>query len=255
MLKNKYILFNKILSVRFLLLAVFSIILVSSSNAQAVNIAATALTTSGDPHPADGMCPAIDRTLQVKIINNGTSSLNVITNPVTITINISGPINQSYSTILNSGSSISTGGSRYVNVSTVGDFSKKGKYIVQMSATCTGDASVGIDQTESFYVKGNEINLVSALSSSNQTICLNSLIDTIKYQVDANATDATASGLPPGISFSFSYPFLKISGSQFVELLVGVGASRVRDLFEQAKKNAPCIVFIDELDAVGRQRA
>ncbi len=49
-------------------------------------------------------------------------------------------------------------------------------------------------------------------------------------------------------------PFFTISGSDFVELYVGVGASRVRDVFEQAKKNAPCIVFIDEIDAVGRQR-
>ncbi|MBU2691029.1 MAG: ATP-dependent zinc metalloprotease FtsH [Candidatus Eisenbacteria bacterium] len=49
-------------------------------------------------------------------------------------------------------------------------------------------------------------------------------------------------------------PFLTISGSEFVEMFVGVGASRVRDLFEQGKKNAPCIIFIDEMDAVGRQR-
>ena len=49
-------------------------------------------------------------------------------------------------------------------------------------------------------------------------------------------------------------PFFSISGSDFVEMFVGVGASRVRDLFEQAKKNSPCIIFIDEIDAVGRQR-
>ena len=49
-------------------------------------------------------------------------------------------------------------------------------------------------------------------------------------------------------------PFFSISGSDFVEMFVGVGASRVRDLFEQGKKNAPCIVFIDEIDAVGRHR-
>ncbi|NMA86781.1 MAG: ATP-dependent metallopeptidase FtsH/Yme1/Tma family protein [Tissierellia bacterium] len=49
-------------------------------------------------------------------------------------------------------------------------------------------------------------------------------------------------------------PFFSISGSDFVEMFVGVGASRVRDLFEQAKKNAPCIIFIDEIDAVGRRR-
>lgn len=49
-------------------------------------------------------------------------------------------------------------------------------------------------------------------------------------------------------------PFFSISGSDFVEMFVGVGASRVRDLFENAKKNAPCIIFIDEIDAVGRHR-
>jgi cell division protease FtsH len=49
-------------------------------------------------------------------------------------------------------------------------------------------------------------------------------------------------------------PFFRISGSEFVEMFVGVGASRVRDLFDKAKKNAPCIVFVDEIDAVGRQR-
>jgi cell division protease FtsH len=49
-------------------------------------------------------------------------------------------------------------------------------------------------------------------------------------------------------------PFFSISGSEFVEMFVGVGASRVRDLFDQAKRNAPCIIFIDEIDAVGRQR-
>src|SRR5207249_5535314 len=49
-------------------------------------------------------------------------------------------------------------------------------------------------------------------------------------------------------------PFFSISGSEFVEMFVGVGASRVRDLFEQSKRNAPCIVFVDEIDAVGRHR-
>ena len=49
-------------------------------------------------------------------------------------------------------------------------------------------------------------------------------------------------------------PFFSISGSDFVEMFVGVGASRVRDMFDQAKKHAPCIIFIDEIDAVGRHR-
>lgn len=60
--------------------------------------------------------------------------------------------------------------------------------------------------------------------------------------------------LARAIAGEASVPFFSISGSEFVEMFVGVGASRVRDLFDQAKRNAPCIVFIDEIDAVGRQR-
>jgi cell division protease FtsH len=60
--------------------------------------------------------------------------------------------------------------------------------------------------------------------------------------------------LAKAVSGEAGVPFFSISGSDFVEMFVGVGASRVRDLFEQAKKNAPCIVFIDEIDAVGRKR-
>ena len=60
--------------------------------------------------------------------------------------------------------------------------------------------------------------------------------------------------LAKAISGEAVVPFFSISGSDFVEMFVGVGASRVRDMFDQAKKNAPCIVFIDEIDAVGRQR-
>jgi len=60
--------------------------------------------------------------------------------------------------------------------------------------------------------------------------------------------------LAKAISGEAGVPFFSISGSDFVEMFVGVGASRVRDLFEQAKKNSPCIIFIDEIDAVGRQR-
>ena len=60
--------------------------------------------------------------------------------------------------------------------------------------------------------------------------------------------------LARAIAGEANVPFFTISGSDFVEMFVGVGASRVRDMFEQAKKNAPCIIFVDEIDAVGRHR-
>src|SRR5262249_14598977 len=60
--------------------------------------------------------------------------------------------------------------------------------------------------------------------------------------------------LAKAIAGEAKVPFFSISGSDFVEMFVGVGAARVRDMFEQAKKHAPCIIFIDEIDAVGRHR-
>ena len=60
--------------------------------------------------------------------------------------------------------------------------------------------------------------------------------------------------LAKAVSGEAKVPFFTISGAEFVEMFVGVGASRVRDLFDQAKKNAPSIIFIDEIDAVGRHR-
>ena len=60
--------------------------------------------------------------------------------------------------------------------------------------------------------------------------------------------------LAKAIAGEADVPFFSISGSDFVEMFVGVGASRVRDLFKQAKDNSPCIIFLDEIDAVGRRR-
>jgi len=68
------------------------------------------------------------------------------------------------------------------------------------------------------------------------------------------ALRAQVNSLGKAVSGEAGVPFFSISGSEFVEMFVGVGASRVRDLFDQAKRHSPCIVFVDEIDAVGRQR-
>jgi cell division protease FtsH len=98
---------------------------------------------------------------------------------------------------------------------------------------------------------------------------LNEVVDFLKNPAKYNALGAKIpKGVimegPPGtgktllaraVAGEAGVPFISASGSEFVEMFVGVGASRVRDLFEQAKTNAPCIVFIDEIDAIGRQRS
>ena len=97
---------------------------------------------------------------------------------------------------------------------------------------------------------------------------LSEIVEFLKYPAKFEALGATIpKGVllfgPPGtgktllaraVAGEAAVPFFSISGSDFVEMFVGVGASRVRDLFSKAKKNAPCIIFIDEIDAVGRQR-
>ena len=97
------------------------------------------------------------------------------------------------------------------------------------------------------------------------------LVEIVEYLKDPRKFSAIGARIPKGVLLvgppgtgktllakavagEAGVPFFSISGSDFVEMFVGVGASRVRDLFENAKKNAPCIVFIDEIDAVGRQR-
>ena len=101
-------------------------------------------------------------------------------------------------------------------------------------------------------------------AKENLTEVVNYLHDPSKYQeIGASMPKGILLVGPPGtgktllakaVAGEAGVPFMSISGSDFVEMFVGVGASRVRDLFDQAKKHAPCIVFIDEIDAVGRRR-
>ncbi len=94
--------------------------------------------------------------------------------------------------------------------------------------------------------------VVDFLKSSEKYLAIGARIPKGVLLVGAPGTGKTL--LAKAVAGEAGVPFFSISGSDFVEMFVGVGASRVRDLFEQAKKNAPCIVFVDEIDAVGRQR-
>ncbi|HAU32568.1 MAG: ATP-dependent zinc metalloprotease FtsH [Desulfotomaculum sp. 46_296] len=101
-------------------------------------------------------------------------------------------------------------------------------------------------------VKEELVELVEFLKSPKKFTELGARIPRGVLLFGAPGTGKTL--LAKAVAGEAGVPFFSISGSDFVEMFVGVGASRVRDLFDQAKKNAPCIVFIDEIDAVGRQR-
>jgi len=94
--------------------------------------------------------------------------------------------------------------------------------------------------------------IVEFLQEPEKFISLGARIPTGVLLVGPPGTGKTL--LAKAVSGEAGVPFFSISGSEFVEMFVGVGASRVRDLFEQAKRHSPCIVFVDEIDAVGRQR-
>lgn len=100
--------------------------------------------------------------------------------------------------------------------------------------------------------KEEMMELVSFLKNPKQYSLLGARIPKGVLMVGPPGTGKTY--LAKAVAGEAGVPFFSISGSDFVEMYVGVGASRVRDLFEQAKKNSPCIIFIDEIDAVGRHR-
>lgn len=96
------------------------------------------------------------------------------------------------------------------------------------------------------------VEVVEFLKNSKKFLALGAKIPKGVLLLGAPGTGKTL--LAKAVAGEANVPFFSISGSEFVEMFVGVGASRVRDLFNKAKKNSPCIIFIDEIDAVGRQR-
>jgi len=123
----------------------------------------------------------------------------------------------------------------------------KAKLLTEKQGRVTFDDVAGIDEA-----KEELEEIVEFLRNPQKFSKLGGKIPTGALLVGPPGTGKTL--LARAIAGEAGVPFFTISGSDFVEMFVGVGASRVRDMFEQAKKNAPCIVFIDEIDAVGRNR-
>jgi len=123
----------------------------------------------------------------------------------------------------------------------------KAKMFVENKPKMTFDDVAGADEA-----KQELEEIVDFLKSPDKYQALGAKIPKGVLLVGPPGTGKTL--LAKAVAGEASVPFFSISGSEFVEMFVGVGASRVRDLFEQAKKHAPCLIFIDEIDAVGRQR-
>jgi cell division protease FtsH len=123
----------------------------------------------------------------------------------------------------------------------------KAKLLTEKSGRVTFDDVAGIDEAREELQE-----IVEFLKDPSKFARLGGKIPKGALLVGSPGTGKTL--LARAIAGEAGVPFFTISGSDFVEMFVGVGASRVRDMFEQAKKNAPCIVFIDEIDAVGRHR-
>jgi cell division protease FtsH len=124
----------------------------------------------------------------------------------------------------------------------------KAKLLTEANGTKTFDDVAGVDQA-----KEDLQEVVEFLQDPHKFERLGGKIPRGVLLVGPPGTGKTL--LARAVAGEAGVPFFSISGSDFVEMFVGVGASRVRDMFEQAKKNAPCIIFIDEIDAVGRSRA
>ncbi|MCE2928480.1 MAG: ATP-dependent zinc metalloprotease FtsH [Candidatus Caenarcaniphilales bacterium] len=118
----------------------------------------------------------------------------------------------------------------------------------------TKDINIGFDDVAGIEESKQELEeIVDFLKNSAKYTSLGAKIPKGVILIGPPGCGKTL--LAKAVAGEAGVPFFSISGSDFVEMFVGVGASRVRDLFEQAKRNSPCIVFIDEIDAVGRQRS
>ena len=125
--------------------------------------------------------------------------------------------------------------------------SSKAKLLTEKNGRVTFDDVAGIDEA-----KEELEEIVEFLRNPQKFSRLGGKIPKGALLVGPPGTGKTL--LARAIAGEAGVPFFTISGSDFVEMFVGVGASRVRDMFEQAKKQSPCIIFIDEIDAVGRHR-
>ncbi len=123
----------------------------------------------------------------------------------------------------------------------------KAKLLTERSGRVTFEDVAGVDEAKSDLVE-----IVEFLRDPQKFQRLGGRIPRGALLVGPPGTGKTL--IARAVAGEANVPFFTISGSDFVEMFVGVGASRVRDMFEQAKKNAPCIIFIDEIDAVGRHR-
>ena len=124
----------------------------------------------------------------------------------------------------------------------------KAKVQLEPDTGVTFDQVAGVDEA-----KFELAEIVDFLKEPSQYTKLGAKIPRGALLIGPPGTGKTL--LAKAVAGEAGVPFISISAAEFIEMFVGVGASRVRDLFAEAKKNAPCIVFIDELDAVGRQRA
>ncbi|KAB2612640.1 ATP-dependent zinc metalloprotease FTSH 2 [Pyrus ussuriensis x Pyrus communis] len=123
----------------------------------------------------------------------------------------------------------------------------KAKFQMEPNTGVTFDDVAGVDEAKQDFVE-----VVEFLKKPERFTAVGARIPKGVLLVGPPGTGKTL--LAKAIAGEAGVPFFSISGSEFVEMFVGVGASRVRDLFKKAKENAPCIVFVDEIDAVGRQR-